>query len=194
MIIAGEKLSPLWQTGFLPLLFLITAIAMGFSMVIFESLYSSYHLNRPFETPLLSKIAALIPKLLIVYMLFRIGDLTYRGEWGLAFQFNLQSLMFWIENLLYIYPIVVLLSADKRAKKKCLFVAAVMMVLAGSVYRFNAFLVGFNPGTGWHYFPSFSEIMITVGIISVEIMAYLVFVKMLPVFEEVEHGTIKEVI
>ena len=68
------------------------------------------------------------------------------------------------------------------------------MVLAGSVYRFNAFLVGFNPGTGWHYFPSFSEIMITVGIISVEIMAYLVFVKMLPVFEEVEHGTIKEVI
>ena len=29
MIVAGKKLSPLWQTGFLPLLFLISAILMG---------------------------------------------------------------------------------------------------------------------------------------------------------------------
>ena len=186
MIIAGEKLSPLWQTGFLPLLFLITAIAMGFSMVIFESLYASHGLNRPFETPLLSKIAKLIPWLLIVYMVIRIGDLTYRGAWGGAFAFNLQSVMFWIENLLYLYPIVILLSEENRQSKKCLMNSAVFMILAGSVYRFNAFLVGFDPGTGWHYFPSVSEILITVGIISVEIMAYLIFVKKLPVFNKAE--------
>lgn len=189
MIIAGEKLSPLWQTGFLPLLFLITAIAMGFSMVIFESLYSSYYLKRPFKTSILSKIAALIPRLLIVYLIIRIGDLTYRGAWGLAFEFNLTSLMFWVENLLYIYPIVVLFSAEKQSSKKHLFLSAIFMVLAGSVYRFDAFLVGFNPGLGWHYFPSISETLITIGIISVEIMAYLYFVKRLPVFTKVKPVT-----
>lgn len=189
MIIAGEKLSPLWQTGFLPLLFLITAIAMGFSMVIFESLYSSHYLKRPFETPILSKIAALIPRLLIVYMIIRIGDLVYRGAWGLAFEFNLQSLMFWLENLLYLYPLVVLLSAEKQNSKKHLFLSAIFMVLAGSVYRFDAFIVGFNPGLGWHYFPSVSETLITIGIISVEIMAYLYFVKRLPVFTKVKTVT-----
>ena len=57
MIIAGHKLSGLWQTGFLPLLFLISAIMMGFGMVVFESLFSSVTLNRPLETPLLAKLS-----------------------------------------------------------------------------------------------------------------------------------------
>jgi Ni/Fe-hydrogenase subunit HybB-like protein len=55
MIIAGSKLSDLWQTGFLPLLFLITAIAMGYAIVVFESIWTSYHLERPSETKILSK-------------------------------------------------------------------------------------------------------------------------------------------
>ena len=56
MIIAGQKVSPLWQTDFLPLLFLISAIAMGFGVVVFESLFSSIGLKRPLETSMLSRL------------------------------------------------------------------------------------------------------------------------------------------
>ena len=96
--------------------------------------------------------------------------------------------MFIIENILYIYPLVILSSAAKRGQPKQLFVAAVLLVLAGSLYRFNAYLIGFNPGEGWHYFPAFGEVMITVGIIAMEIMAYLIFVKKFPVLPDVKHA------
>ena len=188
MIIAGQKLSPLWQTGFLPLLFLISAILMGYAMVVFESLFSSLGLKRPLETSMLTKLSGVIPKLLVVYMVIRFGDLIWRGELGLIFTFDLNSFMFIIENVLYIYPLVILFSAEKRRQPKQLFIAAVLLVLAGGLYRFNAYLIGFNPGDGWHYFPAFGEIMITVGIIAMEIMAYLVFVKKLPVLPDVKHA------
>ncbi len=188
MIIAGDKLSGLWQTGFLPLLFLISAIMMGFGMVIFESLFSSVTLKRPLETPLLAKLSGVIPKLLIAFLIIRFGDLIFKGKLGLLFNFNLQSLMFIIENLLFIYPLIILSSQEKRNQSKCLFLSAASLVLAGSVYRFDTFLIGFSPGVNWHYFPSFAEIMITIGIISVEIMAYLIFIKTLPVLPDVKHA------
>lgn len=188
MIIAGTKLSGLWQTGFLPLLFLISAIMMGFGMVIFESLFSSVALKRPLETSLLSKLSGVIPKLLIAFLIIRFGDLLVKGNLGLIFNFNLQSLMFIIENLLFIFPLFILSSQEKREQPRCLFLSAASLVLAGAVYRFDAFLIGFSPGSNWHYFPSFAEIMITVGIISVEIMAYLIFIKTLPVLPDVKHA------
>ncbi len=57
MILAGYKLSPLWQTGLLPFFFLMSAIAMGFAVTAFESILSSVAFKRPFETPMLSKLS-----------------------------------------------------------------------------------------------------------------------------------------
>ncbi|TAN43185.1 MAG: Ni/Fe-hydrogenase cytochrome b subunit [Nitrospirae bacterium] len=188
MLIAGKKVSPLWQTGFIPLLFLISAITMGYSIVIFESIVSSVGFRREIETPILSKVAGLIPVLIGIYMVVRFGDLIVRGKLGLAFAFDLKSVMFIIENILYIIPAIILASPQNRVKTRQLFIASALMLLAGAVYRFNAFLIGFDPGPGWQYFPSFSEIMITLGVISVEIMAYMIFVKKMPVLPSVRHA------
>jgi len=84
--------------------------------------------------------------------------------------------------------LVILLSPEKRKRSNYLFLSGLSLVLAGALYRFNTFLVGFSPGPEWHYFPSFPEIMITLGIISVEIMAYLVFIRILPVLPDMKHA------
>ncbi len=187
MVVAGNKLSPLWQTELLPLLFLTTSITMGFAVVVFESLYSSYNFGRPYETKLLSKLAGLIPKLIIFYLIVRFADLIWRGAMGDAFTLSRYSFFFWIENLLYLYVVVMLYSEESRGNRKTLFYGAVLMLLAGGLYRFDVFLIGFDPGMGWHYFPSLGEIFITLGMIAIELMAYLVFVKKLPVLPKVEH-------
>ena len=79
MVISGYKLSPLWQTPLLPLLFLVTAITMGYSITIFESFLSSLVLKRPLEMPMVGRLSGLIPGLLIVYLVVRWGDLIARG-------------------------------------------------------------------------------------------------------------------
>lgn len=188
LLIAGSKVSPLWHTGMLPLLFLISAIAMGYAIVVFESIISALGLRREIETPLISKLSALMYPLIAVYLVVRFGDLFFRGKFGLIFAFDFKSFMFIVENALYVIPLVVLATPANRKSPRKLFITAVSLLLAGAVYRFNAFLIGFDPGPGWQYFPSASEVLITVGIISIEIMGYMIFVRIMPVLPGVRHA------
>ena len=188
MVIAGKKLSPLWQTGFLPLLYLISAITMGYAIVIFESIYSSKGLKRPLESDMLAKLSGIIPWLLGIFLVVRFVGIISQGGLGSIFQFNKNTLMFIIEIALFVYPLMVLMNKGNQTRPRALFLSAASLLLAGSLYRFNSYLIGFNPGPGWGYFPSFTEIMITLGIISFEIMAYLYIVKKFPVLPKTEHA------
>ena len=188
MVIAGKKLSPLWQTPFLPLEFLLSAITMGYSIVIFESIYAAKGLGRPIERDMLSKLSSIVPWILGAFIVIRFGDLIVRGAITALFAFNFNSLMFIIENALFIYAFVTLMSAANREKMRPLFLSAVAILLAGSLYRFNAYIIALAPGPGWHYFPSFSELMITFGLIAFEILAYLYIVKKFPVLPKVGHA------
>jgi Ni/Fe-hydrogenase subunit HybB-like protein len=181
LIIAGDKVHPLWQSNIIPLLFLLTAITMGYAMVVFESLYASVNLNRPMETALLSKVSAVIPWLLIGYMALRVGDLVVTGDIGYLFRSGAEPYLFAIEMALMLYAVLKLLDKQERVRPPVLFRAAVAVLIGGALYRFNAFLIAFDPGAGWHYFPAVGEMMITIGIVAFEIMAYLFFVKKTPV-------------
>ncbi len=190
MIIAGEKLSPLWQSSWLPLTYLISAITMGYGMVMAESMFAAVGLKRPLETKMLSKMARFMPALLGIYLVIRFADLINRGALSLAFAGDLKGTMFLLETLLFLFPVIFLAIPKFRQKNSWLLLTGISMVLAGALYRFNAYLIGFDPGPGWHYFPSVSELMVTFGIIAVEIMAYLIFVKRLPVLPKIEQASI----
>ena len=41
--------------------------------------------------------------------------------------------------------------------------------------------LAFQPGENWTYFPTVPEILMTVGIVAIEIMAYIVIVKKFPI-------------
>jgi Ni/Fe-hydrogenase subunit HybB-like protein len=55
------------------------------------------------------------------------------------------------------------------------------MMFGGAVYRFDTYLVAFMPGAHWSYFPSVTEMLITVGLVSAELMAYIAIVKLFPI-------------
>jgi len=181
LLIASTKLNPLWHTGFLPLLFLINCVYIGYSIAILESIIASYNFKRPFETKELAGLAGLIPWLTAIWLTVVIGDLIWRGQIGAALRFDFYSGFFLLEFLLVAGGSCMLYSKKLRNSVRWLFVSAAMIVLGGALYRFNVYLIGFNPGRGWHYFPSLSEFLITAGIISFEILGYQVLVKIFPV-------------
>jgi Ni/Fe-hydrogenase subunit HybB-like protein len=189
LIAMGYKVHPLWQSLQLqPLLAILTALTMGFSIVIFEASFATVGLKRPSETHLLKGLGKAIMGLIVTYLIVRFGEIIIRGKLGAAFAFDFNSMMFWIETLMFVIPVIILASPEKRANGKLLLIAAVAMIFAGSLYRFNAFLITFNPGPGYSYYPSVPEIMVTIGIVAFEIMAYLVLIKKLPVLHNVEHA------
>ncbi len=179
MIIAGYKLSPIWQTQLLPFFFLLSAITMGFAVTVFESILSSIAFKRPFETPMLGQISLGMAWLMVVFLVIRFADLLFRG--APVFTSGTQSFMFILETFFFFVPVLLLFLPEWRRSLRWLFLTSLAMLLAGALYRFNAFLIGYNPGAGWSYFPAPAEIFITLGIVAIELMAYLYFVKKFPV-------------
>ncbi len=181
LIALGTKLSPLWQTDLLPILFLWSAVTMGFSIVIFEGSISAMTFRRPLEKAPLMGLYKIICWMLGIYLAIRFGDVIFRGALGYAFAGDLRANMFWLENLLFLAPLLILASKIGRRSPRLLFLGAVSMLLAGAVYRFNAYLVGYNAPAGHVYFPSVPELLFSVGIIAIEILLFLLLVKTLPI-------------
>ncbi len=182
LVIFGGKVNPLWQSSFmLPLEYLLTAILLGFSAVVVEATLVSVGFKRPMETPLLAKLAKLMWGVLLVYLVVRISGLVMRGAIPNALQFTPESLSFWVEMISFVLPLIMLAKEGKRSNPGTLFGAAVLLILGAFMLRVNGYLVGFHGGEGWQYFPSFSELTFTVGLIAFELLAYIVLVKFLPV-------------
>ncbi|MER2582798.1 MAG: Ni/Fe-hydrogenase cytochrome b subunit [Candidatus Competibacter sp.] len=183
LLILGYKLSPLWNTQWLPLLFLSSALAMGYGVVMLEATLVNRAFKTPSEVALFAKLSRVATGLLIGYLALRWGDLTYRGHLDLAFAGDWDGNLFLIETALFLAPIFILLSR-RRASQRWQFIGAVSILAAGSLYRLDAYLMAVRPGNGWTYFPSAPELMITIGIVCLEIMLYLLFIKTLPVLQD----------
>ena len=181
VVLLGHKLSPLWQSELLTLTFLLTAFTMGFAIVAFESVLSSVTLIRPYETRILKGLCNIMVWVMIIFLGVRTVDLLRMGAWPLAFTFDTKAIAFWVEFLAGIAAIASLLPEANRANPRYVLLGATAMLLNGIMYRLNCYLVGYDPGQGWHYFPSTGEILVTLGIFSLEIILYLAFVKYLPV-------------
>ncbi len=88
-----SKLSPLWWTQLLPLLYLLSAVAMGFSIVAFEATLVSRGFRLQSELPLLASIARVTLWLTVVFMVIRIGAIALAGDLGLAFRTDPRSVL-----------------------------------------------------------------------------------------------------
>ena len=181
MLIAGPRLHPLWNTGWLPLLFLLSCIAMGYAVIVFESALSSWLFKRKAETEMLADLARSIVPVTVIYVWLRAGDLAFRGQLGALFAFDRYSVMTLVEFGLFMWAGFILLSDARRRRLGELFRAAMLLMLAGSIYRFDTYLLAFNPGAHWSYFPSVGEILVTTGLVAGEIMLYIAIIRVFPI-------------
>ncbi|RKZ00108.1 MAG: Ni/Fe-hydrogenase cytochrome b subunit [Ignavibacteriae bacterium] len=183
MVIAGPKMHPLWQTPILPLLFLISAIAVGFPMIIFESLIASRSLGLNAEMSVLSRLAKMVAPILGIYLSVKLIDMVIRGTYVYLTEVNVQSVMFVIEIVVgIIIPLRMLFSEKVLNSKLWLFVAASLVVAGVLINRINCFLVAYTaPYALDSYFPSVGEISVTVGFIAILVLIYRAIVMFFPV-------------
>ncbi len=183
MVIAPTKVHPLWYSPILSLLFLLSAIAVGFPMVIVESLYAAWALRLKPEMELLGRLARIIPGILGVYLAFKVGDLAIRETYVHLGDGSAASVLFSLEVLVgVVTPMVMLLIPHVRQTPSLLFIAAVLIVLGVALNRVNVFLVAYQPPYATrNYFPSLGEFVVTAGMIAGLILVYRVIVTYFPV-------------
>ena len=154
---------------------------MGYAVVLLEATLTSRGFRLPEETALLTPLSRIAAGVLALFLIVRFGALLAGGHLGLAFAGDFRGNLFLIETALFLTPIIILASPTRRSSQRLRFLAAVSLLAGGSLYRINAYLMAVDPGNGWTYFPSAPELMITVGVVCLEIMLYLLFIKTLPV-------------
>ncbi len=194
LLIQPAKLHPLWWTPLLPVLFFISALAIGLAMILFESSLSSRYFKRGLEIHLLEKLARFIPFVLGLYLVVKFGQLAYAGDLQYLFTGGLMSVLFWAEILLgAVLPILLFSFSKVRRSPRGLLIGALAVLLGMILNRFNVswFAVTHpNPVTYMPafmsqvtYFPSIPEVALSIGIFSAGILAFGLAVKYLAVFD-----------
>ncbi|MBI4742215.1 MAG: Ni/Fe-hydrogenase cytochrome b subunit [Betaproteobacteria bacterium] len=186
LVVMGTQVNPLWQTQMLPLIYLLTAISMGYGVVLFESCVAASGYRRKIETHLLDPMAKVMLGVLAAYLVVRFGDLLVRGALGEAFKPTFVALSFWVENFCFAAPFLLIGNAAARRNPAKLFLAGVAIMFGGVFLRLNGFLIGYDTGPGWNYFPSAPELLVTIGMFSIEVLGYIVITRTFPVLPREE--------
>jgi len=183
LLIAPTKVHPLWYTPILPLLFLMSAMAVGFPMIIVENGLASASFDLKDESGVLSRLSRYTVFLLGAYLVVKLGDLLVRGAYRFLLDGSTQSNAFLAEILLGVLaPWSMLLSSKVRNSRRGLFITSALIVGGVALNRVNVFLVSFQPPYAeFPYFPSVGEIVVTAGFIAALMLVYRVLVTHLPI-------------
>ncbi|SFJ69146.1 Ni/Fe-hydrogenase 2 integral membrane subunit HybB [Desulfomicrobium apsheronum] len=189
MVIAPTKIHALWYTPFLPLLFLLSAFAVGYPMVIVETNLATTSLGLSSEMEVLAPLSRFTIVTLGLYMSLKLWDLVHRGALSLAFEGSLAANSFLAElGLGVILPWTLLLFPSVRRSRRGLFFAALLIVGGVLLNRVNVFLVAYTPQTGTiPYFPSIGEILVTAGAVATIMFLYRTLVTFAPVLSAPKH-------
>lgn len=182
LLLMPDKIHPLWFTPILPLLFLLSAIAVGPAMVILETSLGGRALGHKVGLEIPVGLGRATAYVLGLYLLVRLGDLLVAGEFGLIFSSGVYSILFLLEMTIgVILPIILFMIPSVRQSLRALFWSAFLVVLGLVLNRFNVSLIALAPRTGTVYFPHVLEFAVTIAIVAAGVLAYVLADRYLPI-------------
>jgi Ni/Fe-hydrogenase subunit HybB-like protein len=182
-LIVPEKLYPLWYSPLLPLLFYISAIAVGLSMTIFESWHSSRAFGRALELSLLASMARVLAVLMSAYLWLRFLDMARRDVFGLLLRNRTETWLFALEIALMVVPTLLLYQRKVRMSPGALYACVVMILFGFIANRLNVAVTGMEAGSGTHYVPRWTEVAVTLSIVGAGFAIFRVIAEYFPIFE-----------
>ncbi|MBD3165097.1 Ni/Fe-hydrogenase cytochrome b subunit [bacterium] len=186
MLLMSHRLHALWFTPWLPLLFLMSAIAVGMHVVIVESMLSAKTFGRRIEMPLLSGLAKRSIAFLGLYVIIKLMDLIWADEFTMLFT-SWWGLLWWVEVLLFgMVPVFLLSFKAFRRDPRWLFWISWMVIGGLILNRFNVYLFAVQAYDGWTYFPTMWEVIVSASIVAFIFVGYKYLSNKFPVLHKEE--------
>jgi Ni/Fe-hydrogenase subunit HybB-like protein len=183
-LIVPNRLHALWYTPLLPILFFVSCIASGISMVLIETLILSRNGRTLLSTALRANLAKITAVALAIYLVVRLQDMLARGAYHEMTTMTYHSIAFWAEILIgFVIPFILLLFDRVRTSRRGLYVASLMVLAGFALNRMNTAITGLEDWPARTYFPSVIEVLITVGIAAIGFTAFTLIARFLPIFE-----------
>ena len=182
-LIAVDKLHNLWYNPLLPLLFWISAIFTGISIIILEATMVHRYLGQPDESELLKILTGILPWVLGVYLAVKFAALAFLSH-GPLFDRPSLLVLFLVEVVIgVIVPMVMFMRKANREDNRMQLRGASLVIFGLVLNRFNVSMFGMEQADQVIYYPSIIESLVTIGIIAGHILFFVLLAKYFPIFE-----------
>jgi Ni/Fe-hydrogenase subunit HybB-like protein len=186
-LMAKPKIHPLWYSELIPILFFVSSIFAGLTMVIVEGSLTHRIFHHRLGARLVHShdeilvgLARIAGGTLFVYLFLQGLNIIHgqlwneiRGGWGAWYL---------LENLgLVAIPMVLLVYGGIRSKLTLVRTGAALALAGVILNRLNISVIAFRWDEPLHYVPTWMEIVVTAGIICAEIWVFRWIVMRMPV-------------
>jgi len=195
-LLARDKIHPLWYSEFLPLLFLVSSIFAGLSMVIVEGslTHKIFHHRvgsrlKASHDDIVLGLARICAATMFVYVFMHI--LVFVHGHRSAYLATGWGAWYLLEMVAFTaVPAVLFAWGCQRRRLPAIRVAAVMAIVGILLNRLNVTTIAFKWYATVRYVPTWMEIVVTLGVISAELWVYRWVVNRMPVLDfAMTHGT-----
>lgn len=189
-MMAKDKIYPLWYSEYIPVLFVVSSVFAGLSMVIFEGSISERVFSnrvsdkiRKSHNAILIGLARICAGTMFLYLFLKVLDITHAQNWPYLFT----PMGFWWAmeiGLFVIVPMVFFTISVRQRNFRLIRVAAIMTLIGIILNRLNLSIFAFRPTAAQHYIPSWMEVEVTFAVIFAEIWVFRWIVNRMPVLSD----------
>ena len=191
-LLMPNMLASQWWSPVMPVSFFLSSIVAGTALVILIDMSIAKGWRRPLEIARLASVGQIVFWGLLVYLVFRLGDMALRNQLSGAFSARL-GMAFAAEVFLGgVLPLILLARRSLRQRADVLFFASLLAVLGVTYNRMNVvlFAMTFRGRMPWRapesYTPSIVEWGISIGLIAATIFLFGLGARLMPVLTRVE--------
>ncbi len=189
-LMAKDKIHPLWYSEFIPILFLVSSIFAGLSMVIFEGSISHKVFsdqisdkNHKAEKGILHGLSMICAGAMFAYFFLQFLVFIHGKNWTylntpMGYWFLLEMIGF------VLIPMMLFFYSYRTGNIFMIKIAAILTMLGVIMNRLNVTVIGFRWDAAVHYVPSWMEIVVTLAVIFTEIWIFRWVINRMPVLRE----------
>lgn len=189
-LMAKDKIHPLWYSEFIPVLFFVSSIFAGLSMVIFEGsishkvfadqISSKHHKGQNSIVHGLSKICAVT---MFAYFCLQFMVFIHAKRWDLIA--TPMGYWFLVEMIGFVLiPMMLFFYSYRTTNIFTIRLAAILTMIGIVMNRLNVTVIGFRWDAAVAYVPSWMEIVVTLAVIFTEIWIFRWVITRMPVLRE----------
>ncbi len=189
-LMAKDKIHPLWYSEFIPILFLVSSVFAGLSMVIFEGSISHRVFfrqiseeNHKAEKGILKGLSKICAGAMFAYFFLQVLVFIHDKNWNLLN--TPMGYWFLVEMIGFVLlPMILFIYSYRNSNILMVRIAAILTMLGIIINRLNVTVIGFRWDASVHYVPSWMEIVVTLAVIFTEIWIFRWVINRMPVLRE----------
>jgi len=189
-LMAKEKIHPLWYSEFIPVLFFVSSIFAGLSMVIFEGSISQKVFyaqisdkNHKAHNGILYGLSQICAVAIFVYFFLQVLVFVHGKHWNLL---DTPMGYWYLTEMLgfVLLPMMLFFYSYRKQNIFLIKLAALITMLGIIINRLNVTVIGFRWDSVSHYYPTWMEIVVSLTVVFIEIWIFRWVINRLPVLRD----------